>query len=195
VTPTCQDPRDDPSGHVLDRPPSRTGALGLGPTADEKGAGIAVLRHQLRILRRQVVGPRYPGRTRGVCHVGAAPKRGAAASLPDHVTEGESHPPRLSEPRLNLTIHRALTVPASGECDELPRGEEQGPVGVQLLQLSHRLWRRVAGIACSPRSSRLLRRRPRGTLSYFASRSFQFVKTGRPVLGGGLRREPARQRR
>jgi len=38
------------------------GLLGIGPAADGKDVEIAVLRHQLMVLRRQVAGPGIPCR-------------------------------------------------------------------------------------------------------------------------------------
>ena len=35
------------------------GVVGLGPTPDAKDVEIAVLRHQLTVLRRQIARPRY----------------------------------------------------------------------------------------------------------------------------------------
>ena len=40
--------------------------LGLGPTPDDKDVEIAVLRHQLGVLQRQVARPRYSD-TDGAC--------------------------------------------------------------------------------------------------------------------------------
>ena len=42
------------------------GALGLGPKPDDKDVEIAVLRHQLAIVQRQVPHPRYNGTDRVV---------------------------------------------------------------------------------------------------------------------------------
>jgi hypothetical protein len=43
------------------------GLLGIGPTPDAKDVEIAVLRHQLMVLRRQVARPRYTPSDREGC--------------------------------------------------------------------------------------------------------------------------------
>lgn len=39
------------------------GLLGISPTADDKDVEIAILRHQLAVIRRHVARPRYSPRT------------------------------------------------------------------------------------------------------------------------------------
>jgi hypothetical protein len=45
------------------------GLVGLGPTPDAKDIEIAVLRHQLMVVRRQVTRPRYAPADRWLCCV------------------------------------------------------------------------------------------------------------------------------
>jgi hypothetical protein len=55
--------------------------VGLGPVPDAADVEIAVLRHQLMVLRRQVARPRYSA---GVGHVGEAVAARALGGLSDH---------------------------------------------------------------------------------------------------------------
>ena len=58
---------------------------GLGPKSDDKDVEIAVLRHQLVMLHRQVARPRYAPTDRLVPgHIGQAVASGALVGLPGH---------------------------------------------------------------------------------------------------------------
>src|SRR3954447_5478869 len=85
------------------------GLVGLGPAPDAKDIEIAVLRHQLMVLRRQVVRPRYTPQDRLVLAM-------LARLLPR-----ERRAAFLVTPSALLRWHRELvarrwTYPATGRC-------------------------------------------------------------------------------
>ena len=57
------------------------GVVGLGPSLDARDLEIAVLRHQLMVLRRQVARHRYARGSDGVGRVGAVVAAGALAGI------------------------------------------------------------------------------------------------------------------
>src|SRR6266487_1530262 len=83
------------------------GLAGLGPAPDAKDAEIAVLRHQLMVLKRQVRRPRFtpvgPGRAGGA---GPAAAARAVAGLPGHSRHAVALAPRAGGPPVDLSAHR-----------------------------------------------------------------------------------------
>jgi putative transposase len=70
--------------------------VGLGTAPGAKDVEIAVLRHQLMVVRRQVARPRYTLQDRTVFgHLGAAAAKGAVASLPGHACDAAALAPCL----------------------------------------------------------------------------------------------------
>jgi len=64
------------------------GVLGCGPTPDAKDVEIAVLRHQLAVLRRQVARPRYrPADRMVLATLAKLLPRGAVAGVRGHASD------------------------------------------------------------------------------------------------------------
>jgi hypothetical protein len=98
------------------------GLVGLGPAPDEKDVEIAVLRHQLVVLRRQVARPRFTPTDRLVLATLAKllPRRRWAAFLVTPSTLLRWH---------RELVRRRWTYPRAGRCD--PRALD--PQVVQLV--------------------------------------------------------------
>ena len=83
------------------------GLVGVGPAPDAKDIEIAVLRHQLMVVRRQVARPRYTPQDRLVLAMLARllPREGWAAFLvtPSHVA---ALAPGAGGPPLDVSGHR-----------------------------------------------------------------------------------------
>jgi putative transposase len=79
------------------------GVVGGGPTADAKDVEIAVLRHQLAVLRRQVTRPRYTPTDRIIlCHLGEAACPRSVEGLPGHAVDAAALAPRAGPSTLDL---------------------------------------------------------------------------------------------
>jgi hypothetical protein len=83
------------------------GLAGLGRTPDAKDVEIAVLRHQLMVLRRQVRRPRFTPSDRMVLAMLARLlPRPAVAGLPGHSGHAAALAPRTRSPSMDLPAHR-----------------------------------------------------------------------------------------
>jgi hypothetical protein len=84
------------------------GLIGLGPAPDAKDVEIAVLRHQLVVLRRQVAPPsplrRRPARPR---HPGRAAAAGAVGNLSGHAVDAAAMASGAGPPAVDLPADRA----------------------------------------------------------------------------------------
>jgi len=104
------------------------GLVGLGPTPDAKDLEIAVLRHQLMVLRRQVARPRY-----------APTDRMMLAALA-RLLPRTRWPVFSGHARDAAALHRELvarrwTYPSTGRGRQgldLPRGQQRGDPGTAI---------------------------------------------------------------
>src|SRR6266540_3597016 len=91
---------------VLDRP-AVLGRAGLGPAPDAKDVEIAVLRHQLAVLRRQVARPRYTPADRMIL-------ASLARLIPAVAGRSSWSPPSTLLRRHREVIRRRWTYPTNG---------------------------------------------------------------------------------
>jgi hypothetical protein len=78
--------------------------VGLGPSPDAKDAEIAVLRHQLMVLQRQVTRPPYTASDRLVLHI-----QQLGSARVDHRAE-HHRPPRPGRPNMDHQLQRQRTA-------------------------------------------------------------------------------------
>src|SRR5262245_34513951 len=78
--------------------------LGCGPTPDADAVEIAVLRHQVAVLRRQLPRPRYTPTDGRVGEAAATP---AVGSVLGHARDVVALAPRVGGPPMDVSAHRS----------------------------------------------------------------------------------------
>ena len=84
------------------------GVLGYGPTPDANEVEIAVLRHQLAVLHRQVSRPRYtPADRMLLATLGEAVTAGALADISGHALDAAALAPGAGGTPVDLPAYRS----------------------------------------------------------------------------------------
>jgi putative transposase len=135
------------------------GWIGLGPAPDAKDVEIAVLRHQLMVLRRQVARPRYTPGSGRVGHIGAVAAAGAVAGLPGHAGDAAALAPRTGGPPLDLSAYRPRQPRTAGRGGRPGSADGQGKPALGYLRIVGEC--RKLGIRVSATSVRRILRRHR----------------------------------
>jgi putative transposase len=109
------------------------GLVGLGSAADAKDIEMAVLRHQLMVVRRQVARPRYAPADRMVLAAfGAAAAPGTLAGLPRHAWDAASVASGVGGASLDLPPHGSSSAGTGprGHCPGGANGAGEPAVGI-----------------------------------------------------------------